>query len=170
MTIYVLTKHNLREALLFCFSLNKGAADGYRLLCEAYGEHAPSIKICECCFWRFKRGDFNTSDKERERRPVKFEDAELEALLDQDSCLSQEELNKTLGVTQQAISNHLKSVGRVQKQGNWVHNKLNPRNVRSLFITCEQMLQSLNRKVFLHRTVTGDEKWIHYNNPKRRKL
>ncbi|KAG5322977.1 MOS1T transposase, partial [Pseudoatta argentina] len=24
-------------------------------------------------------------------------------------------------------------------------------------------------KVFLHRIVTGDEKWIHYDNPKRRK-
>jgi len=25
------------------------------------------------------------------------------------------------------------------------------------------------RKGFLHRIVTGDEKWIHYDNPKKRK-
>ncbi|KYN13012.1 hypothetical protein ALC57_14787, partial [Trachymyrmex cornetzi] len=27
----------------------------------------------------------------------------------------------------------------------------------------------LRRKGFLHRIVTGDEKWVHYDNPKRRK-
>ena len=71
------TKQHLREALLFCFNLKKSGAEGHRLLCEAYGEHAPSIKTCE----------------------VKFEDAELEALLDQDSCQTQEKLAETLGVT-----------------------------------------------------------------------
>jgi len=113
MSTFVPKKHNLREVLLFCFHLKKSAADRYRLLCEAYGEHAPSIKTCE--YWRFKSGDFDTSDKEREGRPVKFEDAELEKLLDQDSCQTQEELARTLGATQQAISSRLKAMGIVQK-------------------------------------------------------
>jgi len=116
MSTFVPTKHNLREALLFCFHLKKSAADGHRLLCEAYGEHAPSIKTCEYWFRRFKNGDFDTSDKEREGRPVKFEDAELEELLDQDSCQTQEELAKTLRVTQQAISNRLKAMGILAEQ------------------------------------------------------
>ncbi|UYV82302.1 hypothetical protein LAZ67_21001661 [Cordylochernes scorpioides] len=53
-------------------------------------------------------GDFDTRDKGRGGRPIKFEDAELEALLDEDSIQTQEELAETLGVTQQAISNRLK--------------------------------------------------------------
>ena len=57
----------------------------------------------------FKVAIFFTSDKEREGRPVKFEDAELEAILDQDSYQTQEELAETLEVTQQAISNRLKA-------------------------------------------------------------
>jgi len=109
--------------------LRKSAADGHRMLCEAYGEHAPSIKTCEYWFRRFKSGDFDTSDKAREGRPVQFEDAELEALLNQDSCQTQEELAETLGVTQQAISNRLKAMGMVQKQGNWVPYELKPRDV-----------------------------------------
>jgi len=30
-------------------------------------------------------------------------------------------------------------------------------------------LPGSKRKGFLHRIVTGDEKWIHYDNPKKRK-
>ena len=65
-----------------------------------------------------------------------FEDSELEALLAQDSCQTQEELAELLGRTQQV---------------------------------CQQLLQRKNRKAFLHRIVTGDEKWVHYDKPKRRK-
>ena len=39
---------------------------------------------------------------------------------------------------------------------------------RRLF-ACEQLLEKQRRKGFLHRIVTGDEKWVHYDNPKRRK-
>ncbi|UYV75492.1 SETMAR [Cordylochernes scorpioides] len=153
MSTFLPTKHNLREALLFCFNLKKSATDGHRLLCEAYGKHALSIKSCEYWFRRFKSGDFDTGDKERGGRPIKFEDAELEALLDEDSSQTQEELAETLGVTQQAISNRLKVMG----------------NIKRRICTCELLLKRQNRKGFLHRIVTGDEKWIHYDNLKRRK-
>ena len=37
------------------------------------------------------------------------------------------------------------------------------------FFTCEPQLQRQNWKGFLHRIVTGDGKWVHYDNLKRRK-
>jgi len=98
-----------------------------------------------------------------------YEDAELEALLDEDSCQTQKELALTLRVTQQTISYHLKSLGMIQKQENWVLYELKPRNVERRFFTCEMLLVRHKRKDFLHRIVTGDEKWIHYDNPKKRK-
>ena len=78
-----------------------------------------------------------------QRRPVKFKEAELEVLLDQDSCQTQEELTETLKVTQQAISNHLKATAMVQKQGNWLLYELKPRNVvkknpQNLFVPPKQ--------------------------------
>ena len=34
---------------------------------------------------------------------------------------------------------------------------------------CELLLERYERKSFLHRIVTGDEKWVCYENPKRQK-
>jgi len=122
-----------------------------------YGEAALSERSCREWFQKFKNGEFDAEDKERSERSKVYEDAELEALLDEDSCQTQEELALTLGVTQQAISHRLKSLGMIQKQGNWVPYELKPRNVERRFSTCEMLLARHKRKGFLHRIVTGDE-------------
>jgi len=57
----------------------------------------------------------------------------------------------------------------IQKQGNWIFYELKPRDVERRFFTCEQLIQRQQRKGFLHRIVTGDEKWIFYDNPKKKK-
>ena len=57
----------------------------------------------------------------------------------------------------------------IQKQGNWVPYELKPRDVERRLFACEQLLERQRRKGFLHHIVTGDEKWVHYDNPKRRK-
>ena len=60
-------------------------------------------------------------------------------------------------------------MGMIQKQGNWMPYELKPRDVERRLFACEQLLERQRRKGFLHRIVTGDEKWVHYDNPKRRK-
>jgi len=112
-------KHHLQE-LIYFFNLKKSAAEAHRLLVEAYGETALSERSCREWFQKFKNGEFDVEDKERSGRPKVYEDAELEALLDEDSCQTQEALALTLGVTQPAISHRLKSLEMIQKQGNWV--------------------------------------------------
>jgi len=60
-------------------------------------------------------------------------------------------------------------LGMIQKQGNWVPYELKPRNFERRFFICEMLLARHKRKGFLHRIVTDDEKWIHYDNQKKRK-
>jgi len=59
----------------------------------------------------------------------KFEDKELEALLEEDQSQTQEELAESLGIIQQAVSIRLRAMGMIQKQGNWVSYELKPRDV-----------------------------------------
>ena len=93
------------------------------LLVEAYGEAALSERSCREWFQKFKNGEFDVENKERSGsgRPKVHEDAELESLLDEDSCQTHKALAFILGVTQPAISHRLKSLGIIRKQGNWFH-------------------------------------------------
>ena len=107
-------KRHLQELLIYFFNLKKSAAAVHRLLVGTYGEVALSERSrCEW-FQKFKNGKFAIEDKERSGRPRVYEDVELEALLDQDSFQTQEELAHTLGVTQQTISHFFKSLGMIQ--------------------------------------------------------
>ena len=83
-------KRDLRELLIYFLNLKKSAAEAHRLLVETYGEAALSERSFEW-FQKFKNGEFDIEDNKRSGRPKVYEDAKLEALLDQDSCQTQKE-------------------------------------------------------------------------------
>ena len=56
------------------------------MLVETYGEAASNEISCSEWFQKFKNGEFDIEDKEHSGRPKVYDDAELKALLDQDSC------------------------------------------------------------------------------------
>ena len=47
--------------------------------------------------------------------------------------------------------------------------ELKERDIKRRKTTCEILFDRLKKKSFLHRIVTGDEKWIYFDNPKRKK-
>ena len=100
----------LVDEINFCFHLKKAAAESYRLLREAYGEHVPSQDTCERWFRRFKRGDFDTRQKGRQetwKTAKKFEDVELQTLLDEVDSQTQKLLTEQLDVSRQVVSDRL---------------------------------------------------------------
>ena len=159
----------LRVVLLHYFNMNKTAAKSHRILVEVYREHFLAERTCEKWFARFKSGDFGLEEEERSGQPKKFEDKELEALFNEHCCQTHEELVESLRVTQAAISKRLKAAEYIQKQGNWFQHELKPRDVERQFSMSEMLLERHKKKSFLHRIVTGDEKWIHYDNLKCKK-
>ena len=169
MSNFVPEKVFLRGVLLHYFNMKKTAAGSHRILVKVYGEHALAERTCQKWFAWFKSGDLGLEDEERPGQSKKFEDEELEALLDEDCCQTQEELAESLGVTRAAISKRLKAAWYIQKPGNCVLHELKPRDVERRFFMSEMLLERHKKKWFLHRVVTGDEKWIHYDNPKRKK-
>jgi len=82
---------------------------------------------------------------------------------------TEKELAEQLGVMQQAISVPLHTMGKVQKEGRWVPHELFKGNKNQRRDTASVGLSKLGKKDFLHKIITGDEKWILYNNAKRKK-
>ena len=138
----------LRGIFVHYFNMKKTAAESHRILVEVYGEHALAERTCQKWFTRLKSGDFGLEDEERPGQPKKFEDEELEALLDKDRCKTQEELAEFLRVTQAAISKRLKAAEYIQKQGNWVPHALKPRDVERRFCMSKMLLERQKRSHF----------------------
>ena len=147
MSSFVPEKVFLRGVLLHYFNIKKTAAESHRILLEVYGEHALAERTCQKWFARIKSGDFGLEDEEPPGLPKKFEDEKLKA----------------------AISKRLKAAGYIQKQVNWVLHELKPSNVERRFCMSEMLLERPIKKSFLHWIVTADKKWIHYDNPERKK-
>ena len=107
--------------MLFLFHQKQKSVETHRLLVETYGEHAPAIRTCETWFRQFKSGDFDLTDNEHPGAAKKFEDEELQTLLDEDPTQSQQQLTQTLNVTRAAIYQRLKAMGKIQKYGKGYH-------------------------------------------------
>ena len=112
--------HHLRKVLLHYFISKKTAAESHRILVTVYGEHALSETTCRDWFRRFKSDDFDLSNKDRGKPTKKIEDAELQALLDEDSTQIPKQLAKAFGVDQGIISRCLHAIEKIQKKGKWV--------------------------------------------------
>ena len=108
-------------------------------------------------------------DEERPGQTKKFEDGELEELLDEDCCQNTRRARRVFGSHSSSHFKTFKSAGYIQKQGNGVPHELKPRDVEGRFCMSEMLLERHKKKSFLRRIVTGDEKWIHHDNPKRKK-
>ena len=54
---------------------------------------------------------------------------ELQALLDEDNSQTQKQLAEQLSVSQQAVPNCLREMGKIQKVGRWVPHELNERQM-----------------------------------------
>ena len=80
------------------------------------------------------------------------------------------QLAEALNCAQSVISDCLKAVGKVYKEGKWVPYELKLRDIERRKTICEILLARQQRKGFLHRIVTGDEKWFYFDNLKRRKI
>ncbi|KAG5317883.1 MOS1T transposase, partial [Pseudoatta argentina] len=83
MSIFVPNKVYLRGILLHYFIQKKSAAEAHRIPVQTYGDNALSDTTCRDWFRRFKNNDFELEDKERSGAPKKFQDKELEQLLDE---------------------------------------------------------------------------------------
>ena len=83
------------------------------MLVEAYDEAALSERSCREWFQKLRTVNLTLKTKNVAESRKCTKTRNLEALLDEDLCQTQEALALTLGVTQPAISHRLTSLGMI---------------------------------------------------------
>ena len=90
------------------------------------------------------------TNTERGKPPKKLADNELQALLDEDDTQTQQELANQLNVTQEAVSNRLKAMGKIHKGGKWVPHEPNERQQENRKSTCEMLLEKFDLLYYIY--------------------
>ena len=151
--------------MLFLFNLGKNIAEASQLICQACGKNAVSISTIKKWFKKFEEDDFDMNDKARSGRLHETKDVALQELLDEDATQFTRVLAKRLQVNQSTIQKRLRAMGKILKIGHWVPHKLIEKNMTERLNTCVSLLARHQRKSFFWQIVTGNGKWIHFDNP-----
>ena len=85
-------------------------------------------------------------------------------MLEQDPFLTSSEIAERLNSAQQIISDHIRKIGLVWKYSRWVPHELSQKNLDDRVVICTSLLARNKIEPFLNRMITGDEKWITYEN------
>ena len=149
------------------FDMNKCAFETHKILTRVYGNKSPSLSTIKNWCGRFKKGDFSVDDKYRSGQPKKFEDEELIDLVKENPSLTQKKIAEHFGVSQRGISKRIKKIGMIQKKNIWLSHDLSENNEKRKDFS--EVLLKKKSQNFMWRLVTGDEKWIFFDNPKKDK-
>ena len=78
------------------------------------------------------------------------------------------EVAETLEISKSSVGSHLKKLGFVSKLDMWLPHELKEIHLVKRIDICDSLLKREQSDPFLKRLITGDEKWIVYNNMERR--
>uniref|UniRef100_A0A1I7XQW1 Transposase n=1 Tax=Heterorhabditis bacteriophora TaxID=37862 RepID=A0A1I7XQW1_HETBA len=112
-------------------------------------------------------GEFDVNDRQRSGTSETLKTNAFKSLLDENHSQTRKRLAKQLGVIQTTVSRRLHEMGKIRKLGKWVPYELSENSIGRRLNIYISLLARQRKKNFLWKIVTGDEKWIMYDNPKR---
>lgn len=160
---------HFRHILLFYYEKGKNAVQARRKLCEVYGEDVLTERQCQKWFAKFRSGNFDLKDAPRPGRPLEADVDQIKSLVDANRRITTREIAERLNLSNSTVHKHMKSLGLISKLDIWVPHVLTERNLLRRINDCDLLIRRQRNDPFLKRIVTGDEKWVVYNNVKRKR-
>ncbi|KOX74646.1 Histone-lysine N-methyltransferase SETMAR [Melipona quadrifasciata] len=154
-------KVHFRHLMLFFYRKGKNATQAANKICAVYGEGA----VAE----RFKAGDFNLKDQERPDRPSTKDEDQIKTLIENNPRYTTRKLAEMLNMSKSTIHEHFVKLGYINRFDIWVPHDLTEKNLMDCISICDSLYKRNEETPFLKQVVTEDEKWIIYNNVKRKR-
>ena len=155
--------------MLYYFRKGKNATQACAKICAVYGEDVVTKATCQNWFKRFRENNFDVADAPRSGRPSGIESDEISAMIAADRHLTSREIAAHLSVGHATVLRRIHDLGMVSKCDVWVPHQLSEKNLMDRMAISNSLLKRNEEAPFLKRLVTGDEKWIVYNNVVRKR-
>ena len=126
-------------------------------------------QTCRKWFAKFRAGDFLPDDAPQSGRPVEVDSDQIKILIENNQHYTTREIANILKISKSSIENHLHQLGYVHLFDVWVAHKLSEKNLLDRISACNSLLKHNENVLFLKQIVMGDEKWVLYNNVKRKR-
>lgn len=165
---YVPSREHLHHAFLFLMNSGETIAAAQRKLHVTYDNKAPSYETCQRWATRIKNGDFSIQDAERSGRPMELDLDALKEHVEDDPYLSTRDIAIIMQHHYSTIDRGLAKIGKVRKLGRWIPHDLSQSDKDRRVQTCTSLISLNHHHPFLKDLITGDEKWVMYDNPHRR--
>lgn len=159
----------IRAILKYLFMQGKTAAASNRQINGTIGDGTVSIQTAERWFRRFRAGINDTTDPKPTGRPSTTNDAEIIEIIGEDRHMTAENIANRLKIDKSTVLRHLHATGYTKKLGTWLPQKLSVKNKMDRILFCDSLMKRNTTDPFLKRLVIGDEKWITYDNVKRKR-
>ncbi|XP_055635142.1 histone-lysine N-methyltransferase SETMAR-like [Toxorhynchites rutilus septentrionalis] len=153
----------------YYYDKGKNASQVANKICAVYGPDTVSISTAQRWFQRFRSGVEVVEDAPRSGRPVVENCDKIAELAEKDRHSSSRSIDQELGISHQTVINHLKKLRFTKKLDVWVPHTLTQKNIFDRIDACESLLNRNKIDPFPKRMVTGDEKWVTYDNVKRKR-
>ncbi|GFV37552.1 histone-lysine N-methyltransferase SETMAR [Trichonephila clavipes] len=128
------------------------------------------VLSCQRWFSKFRSRELGLQESDRSGRPSKIDNDVLRFMLENNPHLTSQEIAEEFDIHHTNVGDHIKSLGLVLKRSAWVPHELTENNLSDRVKMCSSHLIRHNVEPFLDTLITGDEKWIPYENIKRKEI
>lgn len=162
-------KVHFRHLMVFYFRKGKNAAETVRKIAAVYGEGCVAESTVRKWFARFKNGNFELEDQERSGRPSVADDDLISTIVESNPRQTARDIAEIVHTSHTTVVKRLKALGFVSRYDVWVPHDLTEKNLMDRISISDALLKRNENEPFLKQLITGDEKWILYNNVQRKR-
>ena len=159
---------NFGHLRLFFYRKGKNVTHAANEICAVYGEGVTDRTVRKW-FARFKAGDFNPKDQERSDRPSTTDKDQIKTLIENNPRYTTGKLAEMLNMSKSTIHEHFVKLGYINRFEELVPHESTEKNLMDCISICDSLYKRNQKRLFLKQVVTGDGKWIVYNNVERKR-